>query len=159
MKMNLGVVALTMGVLGVAVGSSTGCGDSGGAGGSGGTSSTNTSTTTSTTKATTTGAGMTTTTTTVGSTTSTGTALPTCAEYCMVVMQNCTGANADYANEAECLTACATVTTVGTANDTSGNTIGCHLYHAGAASSNAATHCPHADVPSTDNGGPGPCAP
>jgi len=42
-----------------------------------------------------------------------------------------------------CMTACSAFP-LGTDADTAGNTVGCRAYHAGAASSAAATHCPHA---------------
>ena len=73
---------------------------------------------------------------------------PTCAEYCTAVTSACTAGNAQYANEAACLSYCETWAMIpaGTTADTGGNTIGCRLYHAGVAgmAGNAATHCPHA---------------
>jgi hypothetical protein len=68
-----------------------------------------------------------------------------CAAYCTAVMGACTAANAQYPSEAMCLTACSTMTwELGTAGATSGNSIACRTYHAGAARTNAAVHCPHA---------------
>jgi len=54
------------------------------------------------------------------------------------------------------------ITMAGTSADTTGNTIGCHLYHANAAAGTGAmTHCPHAGIPSEDptvaGMGDGPC--
>lgn len=72
-----------------------------------------------------------------------------CPSYCAEIQANCTGANAQYTDMAHCLAAC-TSFPVGTStvNDTSGNTLGCRIYHAGAPSMMAAaTHCVH--------GGPG----
>ncbi|GMV41329.1 MAG: hypothetical protein AMXMBFR64_30450 [Myxococcales bacterium] len=73
---------------------------------------------------------------------------PTCEDYCATVMAACTGANAQYATEAACLTYCATQGKLpaGTLQDTAGNTIGCRIYHASVAAQpgNAAMHCPHA---------------
>ena len=72
---------------------------------------------------------------------------PTCADYCMTVTTNCTGDNAQYTDMAACMTYCETNGgwEAGTLADTSGNTIGCRLYHAGApAVSDAVVHCPHA---------------
>ena len=46
-----------------------------------------------------------------------------------------------------CMGVCAGFTTIGAIGDTSGDTLGCRLYHAGAAAANASsatTHCPHA---------------
>ena len=72
---------------------------------------------------------------------------PTCANYCATVMANCTGDNAQYSSEAECLSYCndASGWDAGNEGDTAGNTIGCRTYHGGdPAKSDAATHCPHA---------------
>ncbi|HEX8109131.1 MAG TPA: hypothetical protein VF516_15465 [Kofleriaceae bacterium] len=70
-----------------------------------------------------------------------------CPSYCTEIQANCTGANAQYPTEttnAHCLAACASFPT-GTLADTSMNTLGCRIYHAGApAKSDPATHCPHA---------------
>lgn len=77
---------------------------------------------------------------------------PTCAAYCSKIQMNCTagsgdaGSNAQYMDAATCNTYCtmAAAWPAGTAADTSGNTIGCRLYHATAAAANATVHCPHA---------------
>lgn len=71
---------------------------------------------------------------------------PTCEAYCTAVTANCTGANAQYADNQACLDYCNTGAQLplGTAADTSGNTVGCRTYHAGVASTDAALHCPHA---------------
>jgi len=68
---------------------------------------------------------------------------PTCADYCGDIQANCTGNNAQYSSEAICLATCAAFP-LGTSADTMGNTLGCRIYHAGAAASDAATHCTHA---------------
>jgi hypothetical protein len=81
--------------------------------------------------------------TTTDAGTDAGTAAPTCASYCTTVMANCTGANSQYANEASCLGSCSAFTQ-GTTGATSGNSLSCRAYHAGAAPSDAALHCPHA---------------
>ena len=78
-----------------------------------------------------------------------GPADPTCADYCAEVTAACTGDNAQYASEQACLDYCGTAALlpIGTLGDTSGNTVGCRMYHAGVAAQsagNAATHCPHA---------------
>ena len=76
----------------------------------------------------------------------TAAAAPTCEAYCKAVTANCKDANAQYKDEAECLGYCKTQgkLPVGTADDKSGNTIGCRSYHAGAAAGDPATHCSHA---------------
>jgi hypothetical protein len=58
-------------------------------------------------------------------------------------MQNCTGANAQYSASSECMNACA-IFPPGTLADTSGATLGCHLYHAGLAGESPNPHCWHA---------------
>ncbi len=72
-----------------------------------------------------------------------------CPTYCTEIQANCTGTNAQYPTEpntpnAHCLAACASFPT-GTLADTSGNTLGCRIYHAGApAKTDPVLHCPHA---------------
>jgi hypothetical protein len=69
-----------------------------------------------------------------------------CPSYCTEIQANCTGANAQYPDMPHCLASCASFT-VGTSKvtDTSGNTLGCRIYHAGAPSMmTPATHCVHA---------------
>jgi hypothetical protein len=77
---------------------------------------------------------------------------PTCAAYCAKIATTCTAGNGDggdhsqYASTSACMSYCTTNAgwPAGTANATSGNTIACRLYHAGAAASDPTTHCPHA---------------
>lgn len=75
------------------------------------------------------------------------TAPPTldCPTYCAEIQTNCTGANAQYSNVDQCTATCTTFA-VGTSKvtDTAGNTLGCRINYAVAASTMAATHCPHA---------------
>lgn len=66
-----------------------------------------------------------------------------CETYCATVMQNCTGDHAVYASNDICLGVCGKLP-VGASTDTTGNTLGCRTYHAGAAEMDPATHCPHA---------------
>ncbi len=75
-----------------------------------------------------------------------GAAAPSCESYCKTVTSHCTGANAQYKDEAECVSYCKVQgkLPVGTADDKAGNTIGCRTYHAGAAMGDQALHCPHA---------------
>jgi hypothetical protein len=76
----------------------------------------------------------------------------TCDYYCNSIdgaMGACTGdANDQYANNltGACMATCATFTE-GKLGETSGNTLGCRIYHADVASMsamNATSHCPHA---------------
>ena len=76
-------------------------------------------------------------------TTDAGSGAPTCASYCTTVMANCVGANAQYSSQASCLGACAAFGQ-GTTGATSGNTLSCRAYHAGASPADPALHCPHA---------------
>jgi len=72
---------------------------------------------------------------------------PTCAAYCAATQEACTGDNAQYSSEADCLDYCSSVAAfeMGTDDDTTGNTIGCRTYHAGvAAAADPEIHCAHA---------------
>lgn len=75
----------------------------------------------------------------------------TCADYCASIAANCTNTLAMYADTATCLASCAHVAP-GTAADMGGNTLGCRVYHAGAAAGNPTLHCRHAGP-----GGDGVC--
>ena len=71
----------------------------------------------------------------------------TCEAYCVAYETNCSEEGTQYADHDACLDAC-NAWEPGTVGDTSGNTQECHLYHATAAASDAATHCPHSqEVP------------
>lgn len=74
-----------------------------------------------------------------------------CDGYCTRITANCTGAVAQYSNKETCLSTCANFDT-GAESDMSGNTLGCRLYHAGAAASDPTLHCSHAGP-----GGNGQC--
>jgi hypothetical protein len=72
-----------------------------------------------------------------------------CPTYCNTIMANCTGAtNAQYPDMNHCLGSCAAFPVTGSkVTDTTGNTLGCRIYHSGAAggsTANATLHCPHA---------------
>lgn len=68
-----------------------------------------------------------------------------CPTYCAEIQRNCTGANAQYPNLDQCTHACASFTVgTSTVSDTAGNTLGCRINYAVAASTMAATHCPQA---------------
>jgi hypothetical protein len=66
-----------------------------------------------------------------------------CASYCGEVMTNCTGALAQFSDMTTCMGTCAGFP-AGTLSDKSGDTLGCRIYHGGAAKTDATTHCPHA---------------
>ncbi|MFT6399296.1 MAG: hypothetical protein ACJAYU_004061 [Bradymonadia bacterium] len=72
---------------------------------------------------------------------------PTCETYCASMEDACSGT---YVDGSACLAYCETAGAfpAGTADDTSGNTIGCRIYHAGVAAGlegdENATHCGHA---------------
>ncbi|MCU1276764.1 MAG: hypothetical protein JWM53_310 [bacterium] len=75
---------------------------------------------------------------------------PTCAAYCAKIQMNCTagdgGSNVQYPDATTCTSYCTTAAgwTAGASSDVMGNTIGCRLYHAGAAAADPVLHCPHA---------------
>jgi hypothetical protein len=66
-----------------------------------------------------------------------------CATYCARITTNCTGANVQYGAMNQCMASCASFPQ-GAISDTSGNTLGCRIYHAGAAAADPTTHCVHA---------------
>jgi len=74
-----------------------------------------------------------------------------CATYCERITANCTGALAQYTNVQLCEATCGNFD-VGEQSDVEGDTLGCRLYHAGAAKDDPATHCTHAGP-----GGNGQC--
>ena len=67
---------------------------------------------------------------------------PTCEEYCTQVTSACTGDDAQFQDQAACLSFCATTGTLppGKASDTDANSIGCRLQEATSAASDVA-HC------------------
>lgn len=75
----------------------------------------------------------------------------TCDGYCGLIASNCTGAVTQYGMTDFCMKSCEAFP-VGSTTDTSGNTLGCRTYHAGAAPMDPALHCPHAGP-----GGAGAC--
>lgn len=75
-----------------------------------------------------------------------------CTSYCTEIMGNCTEANAQFTDMATCMGTCKGYP-VGALADTSGDTLGCRIYHAGAAGKVAANqliHCPHAGITGGD---------
>ena len=75
---------------------------------------------------------------------------PTCEDLCDLLETNCTGEFAQYANKGSCLATCSNDLgwDSGLIIDTSGNTVGCRMYHATVAGTDgdtsAAAHCGHA---------------
>ncbi len=68
-----------------------------------------------------------------------------CEAYCAQITTNCTGDNAQYESEADCVSYCEEVAwPVGEADAQTGNSLACRTYHSGAPTMvNAALHCPH----------------
>ncbi len=69
-----------------------------------------------------------------------------CENYCYLAMLNCTDVNQLYDDLGECMDTCASFPNDGTANDTSGDTVQCRIYHLGLAGSSESAgdvHCPH----------------
>lgn len=67
-----------------------------------------------------------------------------CPTYCTQIQRNCTGPNAQYPDQDQCTHACASFAVTGMVTDTAGNTLGCRINYAVAASTMATAHCPHA---------------
>jgi hypothetical protein len=65
-----------------------------------------------------------------------------CTSYCNEIQANCADANAQYPDLEHCVRTCRSFT-VGTSKltDTTGNTLGCRIYHASAAAMMPAAHC------------------
>jgi hypothetical protein len=72
-----------------------------------------------------------------------GSATLDCTTYCNRTMTNCTGSNAQFSAADTCMASCTHYPT-GTLADTSGDTLGCRIYHAGNAATDPNTHCIHA---------------
>ena len=66
-----------------------------------------------------------------------------CDGYCATITSNCTGQFTQYGSPEMCLATCAAFAP-GAPGDTSGNTLACRIYHAGAAADADDTHCTHA---------------
>jgi hypothetical protein len=77
------------------------------------------------------------------SSSSSGGAMTPAEKYCANMKNNCTGANAQYPSDASCAAAAAALP-AGMDSDMAGNTLGCRVYHSGAAMGDPATHCAHA---------------
>jgi hypothetical protein len=73
-----------------------------------------------------------------------GSGSPICDAYCKQINENCVGDDNQYIDEASCKGVCAHFAP-GKEGDTSGDTLGCRVYHSGAPSiMDANVHCPHA---------------
>lgn len=73
-----------------------------------------------------------------------------CTDYCTTFLANCaTDPSNTYTDQADCEAVCAGFE-CGTSADVTGDTLGCRIYHAGAAASDPAVHCPHAGETPTD---------
>jgi hypothetical protein len=86
-----------------------------------------------------------------------GTCGTNCEGFCSLVLGACAAeATPPYASMAACMTTCSGFATTPPydASQTGGNTFACHLYHATAASSLPAVHCPHTTA---DTGPNQPC--
>lgn len=83
----------------------------------------------------------------------------TCAGYCTQLGTSCTTTHAQYTDMAACMAACTNAGwTMGTQADTTGNTLGCRVYHAIAAVADPNTHCAHAGFLGGGSSA-GPCSP
>jgi hypothetical protein len=88
-----------------------------------------------------------------------------CPTYCSTIAANCTGLNAQYGGTsaadvtAHCMSTCAAeFKTLGAVTDTTGATLGCHIYHAGTPSKTTpTTHCVHAGPAGGQVTDPGTC--
>lgn len=73
--------------------------------------------------------------------------VPDCITYCSEFQGTCGDSPMAYPDEPTCGTICANSGIgMGAAGDTSGNTLGCRIYHAQAAATDADLHCPHASL-------------
>ena len=66
-----------------------------------------------------------------------------CASYCTAILGACTNERAQYESMASCLGACEHLP-VGALGETTGNTLGCRIYHTEFAQQDPVTHCEHA---------------
>lgn len=68
-----------------------------------------------------------------------------CQDYCVAIMGNCTGDNAQYTDTNTCLESCKALPQDGMPGASTGNSIQCRTYHAGMpAKTDPAMHCVHA---------------
>jgi hypothetical protein len=71
----------------------------------------------------------------------------TCASYCSQLATTCSGDNAQFASDAACMATCAKYPP-GALADTTGNSLGCRIYHIGNATKTGMpeVHCNHAGL-------------
>jgi hypothetical protein len=86
----------------------------------------------------------------------------TCANYCAVIAQNCTGGNQEYLSNDVCLKACSYMQAgqfySASTEPPNVDSLGCRLWHAHSAATHPETHCRHAGPLGADLCG-GPCGP
>ncbi len=87
------------------------------------------------------------------------TAPVSCERYCDLVLKNCTGANAEYLSRDICMKMCPAFEIGVGAGDTADGTLGCRLYHAGAAEGSPGEHCRAAGPLGGRQCGKDPCEP
>lgn len=66
-----------------------------------------------------------------------------CTSYCTAILGACTGERAQYESLETCLGTCEHIP-VGMLGETTGNTLGCRIYHTEFAQQDPMTHCDHA---------------
>jgi len=67
-----------------------------------------------------------------------------CASYCSIVMQNCTGTNQEYLTKDICMNMCPVFELGNGIADSLDDTLGCRIWHANAAAEAPQIHCRHA---------------
>jgi len=82
-----------------------------------------------------------------------------CAHYCAVIMQNCTGANAEYLSSDVCAAMCPAFEVNDTIADTADDTLGCRIFHAMAAATTPDVSCRVAGPLGGGHCGNDPCEP
>jgi hypothetical protein len=83
----------------------------------------------------------------------------TCASYCAVVMQNCTGANAEYLTADICNSMCPAFELGTTIADSADDTLGCRTFFANQAAQTPDTSCRMAGPLGGNHCGTNPCSP
>jgi hypothetical protein len=82
-----------------------------------------------------------------------------CDHYCDVIMQNCTGANAEYLSRPICMQMCPAFDINSTVADTADDTLGCRLFHANGAANTPEMSCRFAGPLGGGHCGSDPCVP
>jgi hypothetical protein len=81
----------------------------------------------------------------------------TCASYCAGNLAACSGANSQWGSMQNCLDTCSHWT-AGAITDTTGDTLGCRVYHTMAAQTAAQVHCVHSGPTGGTQCGANACA-